>query len=193
MVERLLQSSDILCLQEIWLWKQDLGSLHCLSDGCHGIGEATRDGQDGTIQGHPPGGVAIFWRLEYEEYITELKFEQDWIVGIQLCQDNNKLAILCIYLPYQCTDNEEEYLTKLGQLSAVIDDIDTTCITVIGDFNADAAGADSCFWNHLRQFCLDNNLTISTVTMLPDDSFTYVSDSWYTVYLAGSLYMHGRC
>ena len=76
---------------------------------------------------------------------------------------------------------EEEYLTKLGQLSAVIDDIDTTCITVVGDFSANAAGADSCFWNHLRQFCLDNNLTISTVSMLPGDSFTYVSDSWYTV------------
>ena len=64
---------DIICLQEIWYSKQDLGMLNSLHQDFHGTGAATIDYRDNLYRGHPPGGVAILWRSHYDKYITPLK------------------------------------------------------------------------------------------------------------------------
>lgn len=180
-VDNLFMDADILCLQETWLWRQDLKVLNGITKSFHGIGEASRDKQDGLIMGHPPGGVAIFWNIKYEEYISELKFDLDWVVGIQVEFENRKFVILNVYMPHQSPENEEEYLCKLGQLTSIIDELETTSISLIGDFNANILSSTSLFVNHLNLFCDDNNLILSSKKYLPNDSFTYVSESWHTV------------
>ena len=53
---------DIVCLQETWFSKQDLGSLNTLHADIHGTEAATVDYRDHLCMGHNPGAVAIMWR-----------------------------------------------------------------------------------------------------------------------------------
>ncbi len=55
-VEKLLSESDIICLQETCLSKQDLGSLNSINKSFHEIGESTTDKNDKIIHGHITGG-----------------------------------------------------------------------------------------------------------------------------------------
>ncbi len=62
----------ILCLQETWLTKQDLGGLNTLHKDFHGIGEATVDTRNKILHRHAPGGIVILWHTRIEQTIKEL-------------------------------------------------------------------------------------------------------------------------
>ena len=40
-----------------------------------------------------------------------------------------------MYLPYECTDNRDEFIDCLAKLGVFIDNINSTYITIVGDFN----------------------------------------------------------
>ena len=80
---------------------------------------------------------------------------------------------------YQCAENEEKYLEDLGEINAILQELDNTCYVVVDDWNADLRNVQqSLFAAHMLNFCSDNNLVISTRMSLPDDSYSHVSDSW---------------
>lgn len=58
MVNKLLESCDILCVQETL---QDLEKLNSLHKDFHGAGESTTDMSSRIVRGRIPGGVAVFW------------------------------------------------------------------------------------------------------------------------------------
>ena len=76
--------------------------------------------------------------------------------------------------------NDDLFLECLGFLSSTIEELDCTCITIIGDWNADVSNDNHQFGNYLNQFCSDIGLIISSELRHPEDSFTYKSDSWHT-------------
>ena len=57
-----MDSNDIICIQETWYSKQDLPKLNNLHSQFHGVGVSSTDLRAGILYGHPPGGVAILWR-----------------------------------------------------------------------------------------------------------------------------------
>ncbi len=57
-VDKLMQNCDILCLQETFLSKQDLGKLNSFNDNFHGAGTSTTDLTMGIVRGRISGGVA---------------------------------------------------------------------------------------------------------------------------------------
>ena len=76
--------------------------------------------------------------------------------------------------------NDDAFLECLGFLAATIEELDCTCITIIGDWNADVSNDKHQFGNYFNQFCSDIGLIISSELKLPEDSFTYKSYSWHT-------------
>ena len=88
--------NDIVCVQETWYTKQDLEQLNSLHPAYHGTGVATIDNRDCLYHGHPPGGVSILWRVEFDRFITPIKFDLDWLTGIMFEQDGRKYAIICV-------------------------------------------------------------------------------------------------
>ena len=56
---------DIVCLQETWFSKQDIGSLNTLHSGA-----ATVDYRNRLCRGHNPGGVAILWRTCLDMHVA---------------------------------------------------------------------------------------------------------------------------
>lgn len=108
-VDNLLQSCDILCLQETFLPKQDLGKLNSFNDSFHGAGESTADFTMGVVRGRIAGGVAILWHKKLDSVMNVIRFELDWCIAVQLKINNKELIILNVYTPYECQQNEDEY------------------------------------------------------------------------------------
>ena len=106
----------------------------------------------------------------------------DWLAGIMCTYENKRHAILCVYVPCMSSQsaNDDLFLECLGFLSSTIEELDCTCITIIGDWNADVSNDNHQFGNYLNQFCSDIGLITSSELKLPENSFTYKSDSWRT-------------
>ena len=172
----ILRDNHIIALQETWLAKQQLDIINCTHKDFIGVGVATADESNKVYQGHYPGGVAILWRKELSKNIKRLDFNTDWGVAIEIDLGGIKIIILNIYMPYQCTQNKEQYFENLCNINAFIENINTTNFMVIGDWNANLReGGKSLFGPTMIDFCKENNLVISTKSILPPDSYTHIS------------------
>ena len=180
-IRDLMNLTDIVCIQEHWLYKQDLGQLNTFSPNFHGAGVSTKDTSKGIITSHPPGGVAIFWNINLESKVKVLNFDLDWVVGINLTYQSGSIVILNCYLPCQTAEHEEEFLLKCTQLLSIVNDLECPNIYIVGDFNANVSDSNSVFGNHLKNLCNDHNIINATFSKLPHDSFTFISDIWHTV------------
>ena len=180
-VRNLSGSSDIILLQETWLFKQDLGKLNDFIPEFYGYGESTIDASMGTINGHPPGGVAILWKRNLNKIVKPLNLGYDWLCGVCIKNENWAVYILCVYMPCQSRDNYDEFINKCGILLSVINDIDCPNIIIAGDYNANVNDANSMFGAHLREVCNENNLLIPTINDLPIDSYTFISEIWHSM------------
>ena len=81
-------------------------------------------------------------------------------------------------MPFECPVNEETYLEKLGVLQAILSELDTSCVSILGDWNADISYVNSMFATHLKDFCSDTGLVISDEAMLAGDTFTQLIERW---------------
>ena len=162
-------------------FQQYLCNLNSLHDDFVGTGTATVDLRNGLWVGNAPGGVAILYRKTLSSSINLIDLGHDWCTGISIKDGNKTVMIVTVYMTYQCVDNESEYLDKLGQLSAVMEDINTSSFLIIGDWNANLRNTgQNMFAKFMIDFCNDHSLQISSQLLLPKDSFSYISDSWGT-------------
>ena len=107
----------------------------------------------------------------------ELCSERILVFSISV-NSNTKYAFANVYMPFDCADNYDDYLYNLGIIESLRDEINTYHFCVIGDFNASLDRG--LFGRELVQFCSNNNLIISDVDALPDDSYTFLSSAWHT-------------
>lgn len=178
---QLLRHNDILCVQETWFSKQDLPKLSNIHEDFHGFGAATVDYRDGVFNGHPPGGVAILWNSRLDEHVTPIELNCDWAVAVRVTNGDSHLTIVNVYLPYQCSENEDKYLDCLGALNSMVEELQTTAFVIIGDWNANLRDiSNSPFARHMLDFCEDNGYIISSQSFLPAPSHTFVSEAWGT-------------
>ena len=180
-VNLLLQDleNDIICFQETFYSKQDLGCLNTLHSDFQGIGVSTTDNRDKLLLSHPPGGVAILYRVKHAKCIIPLYFNLDWVIGLSITIGNKKHVILCVYMKTASGgrgDHNEIFQGQLEELNLIINDLNTTSVTIIGDWNADLTKPTHPHGPLLRQFSNDNGLIISSEQSLPDESFTYISE-----------------
>lgn len=102
-----------LCIQETFLSKQDLERLNMIHGCFHGAGESTTDLSAKVIWGRIPGGIAILWNKKYDQMVKVIRLGVDWAIGMELNCNDNKCILINVYMPYECTPNEEEYLCRL--------------------------------------------------------------------------------
>ena len=175
-ITELFETHHIVALQETHFSIQDLKVLNSLHNSFVGIGVSKTDETERIISGRYSGGVAIFWRIELSKYIKQIQLDSNWCVGIEVSIDSTIFNILNVYMPYQKTEHEDLYFEHLGYLRSFIDDMSTTNLTIIGDFNANLGlTGNRLFSNYLTDFCNENELLISDKILLPEDSYTYAS------------------
>ena len=88
--------------------------------------------------------------------------------------------------------NDDVFRECLGFLAATIEELDCTCITIIGDWNADVSNDKHQFGNYLNQFCSDIGLIISSELKLPEDSFTSLTKVTVGIQPLGSTIVFPR-
>jgi len=111
-IDNILENCDILCLQETFLAKQDLAKLNILDVNFYGAGESTTDLRSRIIRGRIPG----LWNKRLDLFINVLRLYVDWCIGVQLSYSGREFIILNVYTPYECIQNEVEYLNRLFYL-----------------------------------------------------------------------------
>ena len=110
--------------------------------------------------------------------ICGIDLKYDWCSGIRIQSGDSATVVINVYLPYECRDNEDTYISDLTAISNIIDEIDCTSVLVIGDWNADASKTSSWFHRYVAKFCQENGYIWSSGIHLPDNTFTYVSEAW---------------
>ena len=79
-------------------------------------------------------------------------------------------------MPYQCIQNQEQYIDNLWNIYSFIESINTTNFMIIGDWNANLGiSGNSLFGPIMEDFCSENNLIISTKKLLPPDTYSHIS------------------
>ncbi len=154
----------------------------------HSIGEPTVDNRDKILHGHAPVGVAILWNTNIEHIIKEIRLNVNWAIGIENNINSKKIVIINVYTPYESYDNENEYINRMAHISAFVEELDTTCVYMMGNYNADITDVHSLFAKHLLNSCHDHGFIVSSQQLLPADSFTFMSN-WETVSWLLSLYI----
>ena len=175
-IKALFDRCSILCLQEIWFTKQELKQLNNLHKEFIGIGTTKYDETEGLCNAR--GGVAIMYKKNLAKYIKQFQTNLDWCNAIEISIASLRVMIINVYMPYQCEQNRELYIQCLGALKSLIDDLPSTSFIIVGDGNANLkTGGNSLFGRLMVEFCNDNNLIISDTMLLPESSYTYISES----------------
>jgi len=103
----------------------------------------------------------------------------------------SELCLINVYLPYCSRANTDEFLPYLGKLRQLCEELQCPNICSVGDFNA---GTTNTFGGLLEDFCMENDFIISDYALIPQDTFTYISDAHNTTswidYIVSSFSEH---
>ena len=122
-VKNILNSNDIVCLQELLLSKSDLPVLNDFNENFNNIAFVEDRETQGINEGRPSRGVAIFWRKCFASNVTPILID-DRIIGLCLKSDTIKVLLLNVYLPCDKQNLEaiHEYRSTLAKLKCIIDE-----------------------------------------------------------------------
>ena len=178
-VNKLCDSHDICLLQEHWLLNEDLDYLSSIHKDFHAYGVSAVDTGSGLLSGRPYGGTAILWRKSFGDSIRVKSFNDARLLGAELILGGNKLFILCVYLPTNCSDNFDEFSDYLGKINAIVQEQKSSNIFILGDWNADMK---SRFGKELKELCDTTELVLADIEYIgqSDNNFTYISDAHHT-------------
>ena len=112
-IHSLCESSDIVFLQEHWLFPSDLATLCNIHGDFTSFGISSIDPSAGLIRGRPYGGVAVLWRNSLASHVKPVCYEDDRIVGLEYSFSGVKILFVGVYLPYNTNLNFDSYVFYL--------------------------------------------------------------------------------
>ena len=174
-VRQLMNSQDIILLQEIILLNEDTDFIYGICDIFDAIILPSKCPVSECFEGRPSGGLAILWRKSLNISVNLVTENDNFIVALLNCTDRF-IGLVNIYMPYDNKSNDvvDEYSHILGELQAAISELPTDNILCLGDFNADPTRGR--LWFNLEEFCQENEFCIYDLCM-SSNSFTFLSPS----------------
>ena len=85
----MLDSCDIMCLQELMICKQDCPVLQSFHNYFYGHATSPVDDTCGILQGRPYGGVGVMWRKSLNVSVSVINDLPNWMCGIRVQNANN--------------------------------------------------------------------------------------------------------
>ena len=104
-VNSLCEENDIVCLQKSWLAKNELNLLSNINIDFLGNGILSIDDENRINTSRPFGGTGIMWRKHLNVYSVFKTYDCDRIIGLEINCTPFSLLILCIYLPFDGSEN----------------------------------------------------------------------------------------
>ena len=114
--------------------KQDCHILNSCHHDYTGHAVSPYDASSGVLLGRPYGGVGCMWKNSLDECVTIVHCDYDLN---KISSANKDMHIINVYLPYECTDNDDMYMDYLSKSAVFTAGINSRCIFIVSDFNAD--------------------------------------------------------
>lgn len=139
--QELLNSVDILCIQEHWLFNFQLENLNSFNPKFCVASKAVDDSEP-ILPIHKPkgyGGTAIFWRESINHAVTPLADGDCQIQCIEVRCQNAPFLVASVYMPARKdTQAEQKFAEMLDQLHEIYQKYSVSHhILLAGDFNCD--------------------------------------------------------
>lgn len=117
----------------------------------HELPESTTDLSTRLIRGRIAGSVAILWNIKYDSVVKVVCLNVDWAIRLECNCNGKKCTVLNIYTPYESYEPEDELLNRLAFIQSFIEDNSSSCVYIMGGFNANMSDSKSLFAAHLQQ------------------------------------------
>lgn len=175
-VRQLCQSSDVIALQETWLFPHDIQFLSEIDDRFGSTGTSAIDTAAGIVCGRPYGGVALLWNKNVFQNVSVIKCDNPRICAIKIVLGDRSILVFSVYMPTDTMVNLTEFTDCLSSVSAIIDNINIECVYILGDFNAHP---NERFYEELTCFCDEQNWSCVDVQFLgvSAGTYTFVSEA----------------
>lgn len=136
-IKDLLQTNDIVLLQEHWLYDSQVHKLQSLSSD-HMVHMVSGMDESKDIYGRPYGGCAILWRKSLSNTIVPIDTKSKRIAAIKLTYENSEMVIFSVYMPCDNgSKNISEYSDVLDDISVLFHEHSVQMAVIGGDFNCD--------------------------------------------------------
>ena len=122
--------------------------------------------------------MAFLWRKTLGNAVSIKDYKDPRLLGLVVSGSDVEALIINVYMPTADPENHDCFQDYLGKVNAIIVDSGCSHVIIPGDWNA---RKDRVEFQWLRNFCSDLDLVMSDMNRLPDDTFTYISDSHQTV------------
>jgi exonuclease III len=176
----LCNTSDIVVLQETWLSDADLPFLTTIDSNFYCKGISSMCCEDKVLTGRPYGGLAILWRKSIGQCFI-VQYDDPRLLGIEVRCDGNNVLFVNMYMPYDCTENEDDFVYYINKVNDIVESYVSPYVFIIGDFNANICTNNvSHFGNILKTYCTEESLVIADQRFLARDTFTFVSSAHNT-------------
>ena len=168
-IRNLLNLCDILICQEVILLPDQGHILSGITAHFGYVFVPSTFPESNHGDGRPVGGMVLFYKL-YLSISCRTVFRGPHFCLFEVESCGNTLNLASIYLPCDRRTDESlvRYQQTLGELQAVIDNLDCGNFVAIGDFNACPNRGRS--WRFLSEFANENSLEFKDLS-LPNDSF----------------------
>ena len=176
-VQNLCNNSQIVALQETWLYSNDLDVVKNIHKDFSGFSTSSVKDDVGIHRGRPHGGLSFMWNRSLTPYIDIVNYNDDRLLGLSFKHRDQSTLFINVYLPTNIRENVDLYLNYVGKISAIIEESQCENICVLGDFNA-SPGTD--YFAEISSLCSSHDLVMSDVALLPISSYTHVNQAFLT-------------
>ena len=123
---------DIIMIQEHWLYPDELSYLSMLSNDFNGFGLSPMPVGEKLLSGRPYGGVGIMWHKKLSKCAKIVQYDDTRILGLEIMTNNQTFLFVCVYLPYDCDVNYDDYCFYLNKINCIIDTASTPYVFILG-------------------------------------------------------------
>ncbi|KAJ2937226.1 hypothetical protein O0L34_g19305 [Tuta absoluta] len=148
------QDSDIIALQEHWLFQEDIDYLKSIHPDFDYHGVSAIDAEKGTLMGRPYGGVAVMWRRSLFPCVVPVDSGSTRIAAVRIQLADRSVLVMSVYMPSEDYDNLTLFSECLAKISAIIEESDIECVISLGDYNAKPSGL---FYRELCDYCSEQD------------------------------------
>ena len=163
-VNELFMLSDILLLQETWLYKFEHSNFNKIIPNCQFHAISSMDEAEIQRRGRPFGGCAILWKRNLKLKITPVNSTSPRICAVEVNSEQIKVLLITVYMPNDndLNGNNDLYGDILSEISSIICNYEHDII-ISGDLNVDFNRINSNNLELLKHFINIEELECATL------------------------------
>ena len=104
--------------------------------------------------------------------MSVVEFGDDRLLGLRCSIGGTNIMLVNVYLPTQCPENHDLYLSYMGKMEAIVRESDADCVCFLGDFNA---APYSLYYHYLTRLCTEFDLCVLDVQHLDANTYTHLN------------------